>query len=166
VIASEWFPYKSPIVNTNDHLSEILDSFTPFYFIFSPGSRLVDQFSKNITFYSLASLDDEDVAKHIDNLNNVFHQSQIYPYATTIIKDRSVRKTNTTTSVTVIWKDHNVIKQSCINDTNITPIKAELMAICLELSYSLSDNDNCNIIIITDLLTMARKIVKSYISSF
>jgi len=77
-----------------------------------------------------------------------------------------VRKTNTATSVAVTWKDHNVIKQSCINATNVTPIEAELMAIRLGLSYSLSDNDNRNIIVITDSLTAARKIVESHVSPF
>jgi len=81
---------KSPIVDTNDHLSEILDSFTPFHFIFSPGLRLVNHFLKNITFHSPASSDNKDIAKHIDNLNNAFHQSQIYPHATAIITDGSV----------------------------------------------------------------------------
>ena len=65
-----------------------------------------------------------------------------------------------------MWKDHNVIKQLCINATNVIPIEAKLMAIYLGLSYSLSNNNNCNIIVITDSLTATRKIVKSHVSPF
>jgi len=44
---------KSPISDINNHLSEINDSFIPFHFIFSPGLRLVDHFSKKFPFILL-----------------------------------------------------------------------------------------------------------------
>jgi len=44
---------KSPISDINNRLSEINDSFIPFHFIFLPGLRLVDYFSKKFPFILL-----------------------------------------------------------------------------------------------------------------
>ena len=44
---------KSPISDINNRLSEINDSFIPFHFIFLPGLRLVDHFSKKFPFILL-----------------------------------------------------------------------------------------------------------------
>jgi len=155
---------KSPISDINNHLSEINDSFIPFHFIFSPGLRLVDHFSKKISFRSPLSLDDKELYKYINNLNVTFHQSQIHPHSTAIIADGSIKKSNTATSVAHIWKDNYMIKQTSLQAMNITPVEAKLMAIYIGLSFALDSHDNHNIIVITDLLVAARKIMESHVN--
>ena len=155
---------KSPISDINNCLSEINNSFIPFYFIFSPGLRLVDHFSKKISFYSPLSSDDKELYKNINNLNVVFHQSQIHSHSTAIIADGSIKKSNTTTSVAYIWKDNCMIKQTSLQAMNVTPVEAKLMAICIGLSFALDSHDNYNITVITDSLVVARKIIESHVN--
>jgi len=74
-IAKQQEKLKSPIKDVNTHLSEITKTFNSLHSLFSPGSRVVDHFSSRITFHSFSSSSDEDLHKHIQNLNQVFCHS-------------------------------------------------------------------------------------------
>jgi len=49
---------------------------------------------------------------------------------------------------------------------NVNSVKAVLMAICIGLIPTIEDKDNQNIIVITNSLSAARKIIKSHITPF
>jgi len=89
---------KSPIKDVNERLSKIKDKFDPFYFIFSPGLRLVNHFSNRITFHFPESLNDEGLFTHMSNLNNAFRRSQTGPTDIAVITDGSVKANGSATS--------------------------------------------------------------------
>ena len=49
---------------------------------------------------------------------------------------------------------------------NITPIKAELMAICISLTLTIESDDTHNIIILTDSISATNKILKSCVNLY
>jgi len=155
---------KSSIKDINKCLSEITKYFYPLYQIFSPGSRIVNYFSSSITFHSLPLASDKDLYKHIQDLNHIFCQSQTNFYSATVITNGGVKKSNVATAVAHIWKDNSVTKQLQIQTMNIISIKAKLIAICISLIPTMENNDTCNIIVLTNSISVANKVFKSYIS--
>ena len=85
---------RSSIKDVNKCLLEITMCFNSIHPLFSPGSRVVNHFSSRITFYSSLFSSDEDLHKHIQNLNYVFHQSQNLSHKAAVIayvsKDNSI----------------------------------------------------------------------------
>jgi len=63
-----------------------------------------------------------------------------------------------------IWSDNFVIKQLQIQSVNVTSIKAELMVIYIGLIYAMDLNDIHDIIIITNSIFIARKILESKVN--
>ena len=63
--------------------------------------------------------------------------------------------------VTYIWSDNSIVKQVQIQAINVTSIEAELMAIHIGLIPAI---ENDNIIIITDSISAASKILESKVN--
>jgi len=152
---------KSSIKDINKRLTEIKDKFDLFHFIFFPGLRLVNHFSDRITFYSPESLNDEDLFIYTSNLNNTFRRSQTGPADITVITDGGVKANSSAAAVIHIWKDNTVINCLKAHATNITPLEAKLMAICIGLTSILDNNDIQCITVVTDSLVAGQKIINS-----
>jgi len=58
-----------------------------------------------------------------------------------------------------IWKDNKVITRLKVHANNIIPLKAELMAIRIDLISAFENSDAHQIIIITDTLEVRKKII-------
>ena len=78
-----------------------------------------------------------------------------------VITDGGVKKSYVATAVTHIWSKYSTIKQLQIQAVNITPIEAELMAICISLIPTMEDNNIHDITVITDSISAASKILES-----
>jgi len=76
----------------------------------------------------------------------------------TVITDRSIKTTGSTIAVVHIWKDNKITDCLKAHTTNITPLEAELMVICIGLMSALESMDAYHIIIITDPLAAGNKI--------
>ena len=152
---------KSPIKDTNEHLNSVRNCFNPLYPLFSPGSRVVDYFSNRISFYSPSSSSDEDLYHYLQSLDHIFKASQILSNNIAVIADKGVKKSHVTTAVTHIWFDNSVIQCLQIHSINMMSMEAELMAIHTGLIPAMERDNIHNIIVITDSIAIARKILKS-----
>ena len=123
---------KSPIKDINERLNSarnVRNCFNPLQPLFTPGSRIVDYFSSRISFYSPSSSSDKDLHQHFQSLNLAFRSSQVNHNSKTIIADSGVKKSHVTTAAAHVWSDNLVIKRLQVHSINVTPFKAELMAI-------------------------------------
>ena len=152
---------KSPIKDVNEHLNEIFLCFNPTHILFSPGSRVVDHFSSRIVFYSPLLSSNKDTQIHIQNLNHAFRQLQDSPHSTAIIADGGVKKSNVTSAVAHTWSNNSIINQFCTQTINIISIEAELMFICIGLILAINNKDTHQILVITDAISVAKKILES-----
>jgi len=99
------------IKDVNKWLSEIQKCFCSLYPLLSPGSRVVDHFSSRITFHFPSSSSDENLFKHIQNLNHVFYQLQNLPHYATVIANGGIKRSNIAIATAHIWKDNHIVKQ-------------------------------------------------------
>jgi len=78
-----------------------------------------------------------------------------------IITNKDVKKSYIAIVVTHIWSDNSVIKQVQIQAINITSIEAKLMVIHIGLIPTMKNDNIYNIIVITDSISTASKILES-----
>ena len=152
---------KSSIKDTNKHLNSVRNCFNPLYPLFSPGLRVVDYFSNRISFYSPSSSSDEDLYHHLQSLDHTFKASQMLSNNIAVIADGGVKKSHVTTAVAHIWFDNSVIQCLQIYFINVMSMEAELMAIHIGLIPAIERDNIHNIIVITDSIAVARKILES-----
>ena len=74
-----------------------------------------------------------------------------------------VKKTNVATSIAHLWKENTIVDCLKVQTMNVTPVEAELMAIRIGLTSAIENNDTCSIIVITDSLSAAQKILDSHV---
>jgi len=60
-----------------------------------------------------------------------------------------------------VWVNNSVIKQLQVHSINVTPLEAELMAICTSFIPAMEIDNIHNITVITDSIATARKILES-----
>ena len=123
-----------------------------------------NHFSSRISFHSLSSSSDEDLHQHLQSLNLAFRSSQINHNSTAVITDGGIKKSHVATAVAHVWADNSVIKQLQVYSVNVTPIEAELMAICTGLISTMEIDNIHDIIVITDSIAAARKILESKVN--
>ena len=150
---------KSPIKDISERLTEIKDEFDPFHSIFHPGLQLVNHFSDRIIFYSPKSSNDESLFVYSSKLDVAFNETQKAPVDITVITDGSVKIIGSTTAITYIWKDNKVTNWLKAHATNITPLEAKLIAICIGLMLALENSNTHQIIVITDTFEVGKKII-------
>ena len=154
---------KSPIKDVNECLNGIRSYFNSFHPLFFPGSQIVDYFSSRISFHSSSS-SSEDLHQHLQSLNLTFRSSQKNHNSTAVITDGSVKKSHVTIAVVHVWADNSVIKQLQVYSVNVTSIEVELMAIRTGLIPTMEIDNIHNIIVITNSIAAARKILESKVN--
>jgi len=92
---------KSPIVDINHRLNQILPAFDNLNKELSPGFRLVDTFPNRFSFNVVKHKDAKARTAHLNKLENVYRASKDDPNTLFIISDVSL-KNNIATSVTYI----------------------------------------------------------------
>jgi len=155
---------KSPIKNVNKHLNSVRNCFNPLHSLFSPGFRIVNHFSSKISFHSPSSLSDEDLYQHLQSLNLAFRSSQINSDSTAIIANGGVKKSHIAIAIAYVWSDNFIVKQLQVHFINVISIEAELMAIHTGLIPAIEINNIHDIIVVTDFITAARKILESKVN--
>jgi len=83
-----------------------------------------------------------------------------------VIANGGVKKSNIAIAIAHIWKDNTLINQPCIQAMNAMPIEAELMAIRIGLISAMESNDTYSIIVITNSIIAAKKILESQVNPF
>ena len=154
---------KSPIKDINEHLNSVRNCFNPLHPLFSPGSRVVDHFPSRISFHSSSSSSsssNEHLYQHLQNLDHALKSSQTSPNNIAVIADGGVKKSHVATAVTHIWSDNSIIKYLQVHSINVTSIEAKLMAIHTGLIPAMEIDNIHVIIVITDSISMAKKILE------
>jgi len=113
-----------------------------------------------MSFHSPSSSSDKDLYQHLQSLNLTFRASQINYNSIAVIADGSVKKSHIVIAAAYVWSDNVVTKELQINSINVTSLEAKLMAICTGLIPAMEIDDIHNITIITDSITVAKKILE------
>jgi len=89
----------------------------------------------------------------------------LIPISIAIIADGGIKKSCVATAVPHIWSNNSIVKQIQIQAINVTLIKAKLMAIHIGLIPAMENDNIHDIIVITDFISAASKILESKVDS-
>jgi len=153
---------KSSIVDINNCLNEILLFFYSLNSEFHPGCRLIDIFSSHIFFHNANHNSNESKTAYCKKLDKIIFKLLSDLKSVIIATDASI-KNNITTSIAHIHSFNNSLKKTLHHAVKITPIKAELFAIRYEINQAVQTQDIFCIIVITDTIYTAKKIIDSSI---
>ena len=149
---------KSSIVDTNNHLNGIFLSFDSLNREFYLGNRLVDSFSDHKADCSL----EESKSHYCSHLDNVILTASSNLSTLIVVSDTSI-KNNVATSIAHVHSFNNLLKKILHHTINITTMKVELFAIRYGINQATQIPDISCIVIITDVLHVAKKIFNSTI---
>jgi len=126
---------KSPIVDINHHLNQVLLAFDSLSKELFSGFHSVDIFSDCFFFNIIKCKDAEARPAHLNKLENVYQGFSNNPDTVFIISNTSV-KNNTVTSVSHIQREHNIITKTVHHAMNVSSTEAELFAIRCSISQA------------------------------
>ena len=132
-------------------------SFIPLHSEFSPGLRIIDNFSDHISFniYNKGK-DNKHCAYQLDNLALEFSSSS----STAIIALDASIKNNVAISILHIYIYNRPIIKMIHHMVYVTSTEAELFAIRYGINQALNLDNMSKVIVITDSIHVARKIFK------
>ena len=126
LIAKQQLKVKSPIMDTNNHLNEVLLSSNSLNKELSPG--LVDTFLECFSFLLVSQKNSNTLTSHYNKLNNIFENSLVNQDTVLIITDTSV-KNNIAILISYIYRGQEIIVKFVCYAINVTFIEAELFTI-------------------------------------
>ena len=124
--------------------NKVFSSFNPHNQKFSPGSRIIDIFSSQFSFYSFNKHSKDNLTSCSYQLNNLLIVASLDPSYALVVTDTSI-KNNVATSI--IKTLHHVV--------NVKTTEAELFTIRCGINQATNIKDISKIVIITDLLYVA-----------
>ena len=130
-------------------------SFIPLHSEFSPGLRIIDNFSDCISF----NVHDKEKNNkhHAHQLDDLTLEFSSFPSTTIIASDTSI-KNNIATSISYIHSYNRLIIKMIYYAVHIISTEAELFAIRCGINQALNLDNVSKVIVITDSIHMARKI--------
>ena len=150
---------KGHLVDINNRFNGIFSSFISLYSEFSPGYRVIDNFSDWFSFNLYNKQKDNKI--HTQQLDNMVIESSNSSSTTIVVTDASI-KNNIDISILHMHTHNNThnnpITKTIHHVVHVTSTEAELFAI----RYSINQASNCDgifkIIIVTDSIHVAKKI--------
>jgi len=145
---------KGHLIDSANRFNECFPSFDPLNLEFSPGFRVIDNFSDQISFV----LNKEKNNKlHAQTLDKIVLESSSLPSVTIIASDVSIKNSVATSIAHIHTHDKPTIKM-IHHAVNVTSIKVELFAIRCGINQVSCLNYISKIIIITDSIHAAKRI--------
>ena len=148
---------KGFIVDSNTKSYGIFPSFSPLDPEFSPGSRIIDNFSNHFSF-NLVNKKEKNQSKirsqELDNM--VLHYSSD-PHAALVITDASI-KNDIATSISHIHLANRPLTKTVHHASFVTSTEAELFAIRCGINQACSIGNISKIVVVTDSIHAAKKI--------
>ena len=140
-----------------NRFNKCFPSFIPLHSEFSPGLRIIDNFSDHISF----NIHDKgkDNKSHTHQLDNMVLEPSSSPSTAIIVSDASI-KNNVTTSISHMHINNKPLTKTIHHAVHITSTEAELFAIRCGINQATNFNNVSKIIVITDSIHAARKIFK------
>ena len=165
-LTSKWrLKVKCPIVDANNRLNGVFNSFDPFNNEFSPGNRLIDIFPSCFLFYLSDRKSAETRKTYLHKLNKIVFNASTDPKTTIVILNTSIKNHVAMFITHVYIHDSSVIK-TIYHAINITSTEVELFAIRCGLNQATWLTNIEHIIVITDSIHAAKKIFDSSIHSY
>ena len=133
-------------------------SFSPLNSEFSPSLRIIDNFSKHISF----NIHDKrkDIKLRAQEIDNLVLESSLSPLVAIVTSDTSI-KNNIATSIAYIHIVDKPLTKTVYHAVNVMSTEAELFAIRCGINQILCFNNISKIIVITDSIHAAYKIFDS-----
>jgi len=122
-----------------------------------PGNRIIDCFSNHFSFHLFSKSSDYLFKTWIQQLNNITIKSSNTPLIAFIVIDASI-KNNVTSSITHIHVHNKLIVKTLHHTINIISTEAEFFTIKCGINQALHLQDIFKIIIVTNLVPIAKKI--------
>jgi len=146
---------KSHLVDIANRFNENYPSFIPLYSEFSPGLRIIDNFSDCIVFNTHNKQKDDKFCSQ--QLDNMVLESSTSPSTTIIALDASI-KNNIATSILHTHTHNRPITKTIHHVIYVTSTEAELFVIRCSINQASNIDSISKIVVVTDSIHMARKI--------
>jgi len=153
---------KSPIVDANNRLNRIFNSFNPFNNEFLSGNKLIDLFSSHFSFYFSNRKNTKTRKIYFCKLDKIVFDVSDDFKAAVIILDTSIEN-NVTISITHIYIHNSLVVKTIYHAINITYIKVELSAIRCGLNQAFCLANIEHIVVITNSIHVVNKIFDLFI---
>ena len=148
---------KSSIVDANNRLNGVFNSFDSFNNKFSPGNRLIDIYPSHFTFHHSDRKNSNTRKTHLYHLNEIVFSTSIDPKMAFVISDASLKNQVVTSIAHVHIHDSSVVK-TIHHTVNITSTEAELFVIRCGLNQAIWLTNIEHIIVITDSMHTTKTI--------
>ena len=153
---------KGPIVDANNRLNGIFNSFNPFNSKFSLGNKLIDIFSSHFSFHVFDRKYAEVKKTHLHKLDKLILYVSVNPKTTVVISDTNI-KNQVAIFITHIYIHNTPVIKMIYHAINITFTKAKLFVIKCGLNQATQLTNIEYIVVIADSIHMVRKISDSSI---
>ena len=152
------FLIKEHLVNSSIKSYGIFSSFSSLDPEFFPGHRIINNFSNRFSF-NLANKKEKNQNKiHNQELDNIVLRCSFEPNTAFVITDTSI-KNDIATSILYIHSANCSLIKTVHHASFITSIEAELFAIRCGINQAYFINNVSKIVIITDSIYVAKKIL-------
>ena len=135
--------------------NECFPSFSSFDLEFSPGCRVIDNFSEYISFNICRKGNNNKSCKQ--ELDEIVLVNSLSPSVTIIVSDMSI-KNNIATSIVYIHTFDKPLMKMIHHGIHVTSTEAELFTIRCGINQSLSVNNISKIVVITDSIHAVKKV--------
>ena len=146
---------KGHLIDIANKSNECFPSFASLDFEFSPGHRVIDNFSDHFSFNVCDKEKDDKSCTH--QLDKMVLESSSSPSIAIIASDTSI-KNNIATSIVHIHTFNNPLTKMIHHVVHVTSTEAELFAIRCGINQIIDSDNISKIIVITDFIYVARKI--------
>ena len=157
------FLIKGHLVNIVNRCNRIFPSFTPLHSKFSPGHRIIDNFSDRFLFNLHNKQKDDKICTQ--QLNNIVIELSTSPSTVIVVTDTSI-KNDITTSILHMHTYNNPITKTIHHVVHVTSTEAELFVIRCSINQASNCDSISKIIIVTDSIYVAKKIFDSSLHPF
>jgi len=138
-----------------NRFNECFPSFIPLHSEFSPGLKVIDNFSDHISFN--VHNKEKDDKSHAHQLDDMVLESSLSPSTAIIVSNASI-KNNVTTSILHMHINNKPLTKMIHHAVHITSTEAELFAIRCGINQATNFDNVFKIIVITNSIHAARKI--------
>ena len=143
------------MVDTANRFNGIFSSFIPLHSEFSPGLRIIDNFSDHFIFNIHNKQKDDKF--HSQQLDNMVMESSISLFTAIIAIDASI-KSDIAIFILHMHTHNNSITKTVHYAVHVTSTKVELFAIKYSINQASTFDSISKIVVVTNFIHVARKI--------
>jgi len=151
---------KGHLVDMDNQFNEVFSSFDPLNPEFKPDNRIINCFSNHFSFHLFSKSSDHLFKTQIQQLDNIAVESSNTLLIILVVTDTSI-KNNIASSIVHIHVHNKLIVKILHHTINVTSTEAEFFAIKYGINQVSHLQDISKIIVVTNLIHIAKKIFDS-----